>query len=189
MESLIIATGVVFVAELGDKTQLVAMSLATRHRFGVVLAGVALAFALTQGLAALLGGVLGAALPDTAIGIGAGILFLGFAVWTWLDADDEEDVAADLVTTGGFRALMAVLLAMSLAEMGDKTMLATTTLAADRDPFLSWIGATIGGTAAAALGVVVGRVLGARLPVRATKRLAAVLFALFGVLVLIDAVR
>ncbi len=188
MHSLIIATGVVFVAELGDKTQLVAMSLATRHRAGMVLAGIALAFAVTQGLAALLGGVLGAALPETAIGIGAAVLFLGFAVWTWVDADDDTDAEVPNVA-GGFRSLVAVVLAMSVAELGDKTMLATTTLAADGTPVLIWLGATLGGTVAAALGVVVGRVLGASLPVRLTARIAAVLFGIFGVLLLVETLR
>lgn len=186
MESLFIALGVVFLAELGDKTQLVAVSLATRHRASLVLFGIFVAFAITQGFAAIVGGLLGAALPETAIGFGAAAIFFGFAVWTWLDADeDEED---DLVSAvgGGLRALAGVIVAMTVAELGDKTMLATTTLAADRDPFLTWIGGTLGATAAAGLGVVVGRLLGARLPARTTKRLAAVLFALFGVLLLVD---
>lgn len=188
MESLFIAIGVVFLAELGDKTQLVAISLATRHRAGLVLVGIAVAFAITQGFAAIVGGLLGAALPETAVGLGAAAIFLGFAMWTWLDAaeDDDELVAS---VGGGLRALAGVIVAMSVAELGDKTMLATTTLAADRDPFLTWIGATIGGTAAAALGVVIGRYLGAKLPERTTKRLAAALFAVFGLLLLVDTLR
>jgi Ca2+/H+ antiporter, TMEM165/GDT1 family len=189
VEALPIALAVVFLAELGDKTQLVAISLATRHRAGVVLVGIAIAFAITQGIAAIVGGLLGAALPETAIGLGAAMIFFGFAVWTWSDIDDDDD--DELVTSvgGGLRALAGVVVAMSVAEMGDKTMLATTTLAANRDPVLTWIGATLGGTAAAALGVVVGRLLGARLPERTTKRIAAVLFAAFGVLLLVDTLR
>jgi Ca2+/H+ antiporter, TMEM165/GDT1 family len=189
VDSFLIALGVVFVAELGDKTQLVAISLATRYRAGVVLVGIAVAFAITQGIAAVVGGLLGAALPETAIGIGAAVVFFGFAIWTWLDVDDDDDHDVIAGVGGGLRALAGVIIAMSVAEMGDKTMLATTTLAADRDPLFTWVGAAIGGTAAAALGVVVGRFLGARLPERTTKRIAAVLFAAFGVLLLVDVLR
>lgn len=186
MESLFIAMGVVFVAELGDKTQLVAVSLATRYRVTLVLSGIAVAFAITQGLAAAVGGALGAALPETVIGVGAAVIFFGFAVWTWRDVDEDDDDELVGRTDTGLRALAGVIVAMTIAEMGDKTMLATTTLAADRDPFLTWIGATIGATAAAGLGVAVGRFLGTRLPERTTKRVAAVLFALFGLLLLAD---
>jgi Ca2+/H+ antiporter, TMEM165/GDT1 family len=188
MESLFIAMGVVFLAELGDKTQLVAISLATRYRASVVLVGIAIAFAITQGVAALVGGLLGAALPETAIGLGAAAIFFGFAAWTWFDIDDDASEPVPNLG-GGLRALTGVIVAMSVAELGDKTMLATTTLAADRDPFFTWIGAALGGTAAAALGVVVGRYLGATLPPRTTKRFAAVLFAVFGVLLLVDTLR
>lgn len=187
MDSLFIAMGVVFLAELGDKTQLVAVSLATRHRASLVLFGIFVAFAVTQGFAAIVGGLLGAALPETAIGIGAAVIFFGFAIWTWRDADEDDDADELTASTGGgLRALAGVILAMTVAELGDKTMLATTTLAADRDPFLVWMGGTLGATAAAGLGVVVGLLLGARLPARTTRRLAAVLFAVFGVLLLVD---
>jgi Ca2+/H+ antiporter, TMEM165/GDT1 family len=189
VDSALLAFVVVFVAELGDKTQLVAVSLATRHRVVLVLSGIAVAFAITQGFAALVGGVLGAALPERAIGVGAAGIFFGFAIWTWRDIDDDGDGEIVSRAGGGLRALGGVIVAMSVAELGDKTMLATTTLAADRDPLWTWVGATLGATAASGLGVAIGRLLGTRLPERTTKRLAAVLFALFGVLLLVDTLR
>jgi Ca2+/H+ antiporter, TMEM165/GDT1 family len=134
VDSALLAFVVVFVAELGDKTQLVAVSLATRHRVVLVLSGIAVAFAITQGFAALVGGVLGAALPERAIGVGAAGIFFGFAIWTWRDIDDDDDGEIVSRAGGGLRALGGVIVAMSVAELGDKTMLATTTLAADRDP-------------------------------------------------------
>jgi Ca2+/H+ antiporter, TMEM165/GDT1 family len=79
--------------------------------------------------------------------------------------------------------------AMVLAELGDKTMLATATLAARDSPVATWFGATLGITASGALAVFVGRVLGDRLPRRATRIGASVLFAVFGVLLLVDAFR
>jgi Ca2+/H+ antiporter, TMEM165/GDT1 family len=176
MDTVLVAFAVVFVAELGDKTQLVALSLATRYRLPIVLAGMAIAYAATQGIAALVGAV-----PTDAISVGAGILFLAFAVWTLLDDEDED---AD---TAGRGSLLGVIGTMVVAELGDKSMLAGATLAADRSPFPVWIGATLGETAAGAIAVVVGGVLGARLPERGTRLLAAALFAVFGVILLVDA--
>src|SRR5690606_13515297 len=81
VDAALVAFAVVFVAELGDKTQLVAMGLAARYPVRLVLAGVVSAYAITQGIAALVGGVLGAALPTRAIGVVSGLIFLGFGVW------------------------------------------------------------------------------------------------------------
>jgi Ca2+/H+ antiporter, TMEM165/GDT1 family len=181
VESLFIAFGLVFVAELGDKTQLVALSLASRYRPLPVLVGLTLAQAAAQGLAVLVGGLLGAALPTTAISIGAGVLFLGFAVWT-LRADDDEGVEV----SGRF-VVLAVAMAIFIAEMGDKTMLASATLAAQGNPVLVWIGGTAGVVAAGGVAILVGRSLGARLPAHIIRYVAAGLFALFGLALLAEA--
>jgi Ca2+/H+ antiporter, TMEM165/GDT1 family len=194
MDAVTVAFVVVFFAELGDKTQLVALSLATRYPLAVVLGGITVAFAFTQGVAALLGGALGATLPTAAVGVGAAALFFAFAVWTWLDAPEaaeaEAEAAALAARSGtGLRAVAAIVVAMAVAEIGDKTMLATATLAADRGALGTWVGATLGVTASGALAVLVGRWLGARIPERTTRRLAAGLFVLFGVLLLFDTLR
>ena len=81
MRSLLAALVLVFLAELGDKTQLVAMGFGARQRPGPVMAGVALAYAATNLLSVVVGGLLGVALPTRAIGLGGGVLFLAFAVW------------------------------------------------------------------------------------------------------------
>lgn len=177
MGSLLAALGVVFVAELGDKTQLVALGLGARHRLGPVLTGVAIAYAATNLLSVLVGGLLGAALPTRAIGIGGGLLFLGFAAWSLRGGDHAEAEQLDLPKG---RLVLSVAAAMFVAELGDKTMLATATLAAQGNPVLVWIGATIGIILSGALGVLVGRSVGARIPERATRVGSAVLFAVFG---------
>ena len=79
MDSLLSALGLVFIAELGDKTQLVALGMGARHHLVPVLVGVALAYAFTNLLSVIVGGLLDAALPTRAIGIGGGVLFLAFA--------------------------------------------------------------------------------------------------------------
>jgi len=180
--SLLSALGLVFLAELGDKTQLVALGLGARHRLGPVLAGVALAYAVTNLLSVLVGGLLGAALPTRAIGIGGGVLFLGFAAWNLLAGDDEDDDEA--VPDSGRRVVLSVAAAMFVAELGDKTMLATATLAAQGNPVLVWVGATIGIVLSGSVGVLVGRATGARLPERAIRLGSTVLFAVFGVVLI-----
>lgn len=183
MESLLAALGLVFIAELGDKTQLVALGFGARHKLAPVLTGVALAYMATNLLSVIVGGLLGATLPTRAIGLGGGVMFLGFAAWTlWRggEADEEEGLA-----TGRGSIVMSVAAAMFIAELGDKTMLATATLAAQGNPVLVWIGATIGIILSGTLGVLLGRVFGARLPERATRIGSAVLFAVFGLVLIV----
>jgi putative Ca2+/H+ antiporter (TMEM165/GDT1 family) len=187
MESLFAALGLVFLAELGDKTQLVALSFGARHRLAPVLAGVAAGYAASNLLSVLIGGVLGAALPTRAIGIGGGLLFLGFAVRSYLGDEGESDVAdgdADRAASGARAIVVSVALAMFVAELGDKTMLATATLAAQGNPVLTWIGATIGICLSGAVGVLLGRTVGARLPERAIKLGSSLLFAVFGIVLI-----
>ena len=210
MGSLFAAMGLVFVAELGDKTQLVALGFGARHRIGPVLVGMAIAYAVANLLAVVVGGLLGAALPTRAIGLVGGVLFLGFAAWSLRsEADDDRgdataqgDAGAGTDAAAGAGAdgtavvgaepnrparavVVSVAVAVFVAELGDKTQLATATLAAQGPPVLVWIGATIGIFAAGAVGVVVGRFIGARLPERATRIGSAVLFAVFGVALIV----
>jgi Ca2+/H+ antiporter, TMEM165/GDT1 family len=190
VESLLASLGLVFVAELGDKTQLAALGFGARHRVGPVLAGVAIAYAVSNLLSVVVGGLLGVALPVRAIGLIGGVLFLCFAAWTLQQRDAEagDDAAPD--GEGGVAIdrrsiVVSVAAAMFVAELGDKTMLATATLAAQGSPVLTWIGATVGIILSGALGVLLGRVLGARLPGRVTQLGSAALFALFGAVLLV----
>ncbi|HLM63282.1 MAG TPA: TMEM165/GDT1 family protein [Acidimicrobiales bacterium] len=181
--SLLAALGLVFIAELGDKTQLVALGFGARHRLAPVLVGVALAYAACNLLSVLVGGLLGAALPTRAIGLAGGALFLGFALWN-LRAEPEDDEAEDAHGGDGCSIVTSVALAMFVAELGDKTMVATATLAAQGNPVLVWIGATLGIIASGTLGVLLGRYFGTKLPERATRLGSTVLFAVFGVVLI-----
>lgn len=179
MGSFAAALGLVFLAELGDKTQLVALSFGARHRLRPVLAGMVLAYMVTNLVSVVIGGVLGAALPTRAIGIGGGLLFIGFAVWTLFDDDDDDDRVG--TARAGRSVVLAVSAALIVAELGDKTMLAIATLAAKGNPVATWFGAVVGMVAAGLIGVALGRGLGARLSPKVVRYGAAALFAAFGV--------
>jgi putative Ca2+/H+ antiporter (TMEM165/GDT1 family) len=202
MSSLLAALGIVFLAELGDKTQLVALGFGARFRMSTVLAGVALGYMASMLLSVVIGGLLGATLPTNAISIGGGVLFIGFAVWTiWSGGEDEPPEAsseaeageagageAEGVVVSNPRIALSIALAMFAAELGDKTMLATATLAAKGNPVLVWIGATIGIMLAGTVGVLVGRWLGDRLPERLILIGSAVLFFIFGVVLIVTGI-
>jgi Ca2+/H+ antiporter, TMEM165/GDT1 family len=179
VDAVALALVTVFVAELGDKSQLVALTFAARNRALPVLVGIAVACALLQAMAVGVGAVLRLALPERPVEILAGVAFLAAAVWT-LRSEDDEDVAA---TTKRSVALAAGT-AFFVAELGDKTQLATIALATTNGVAATWIGATIGQVLADGLAVAVGARLGTRLPERPLRLLAAAAFALFGVLLL-----
>lgn len=186
MDALLASLGLVFLAELGDKTQLVALGFGARHKLAPVLTGVVLAYAASNLLSVLIGGVLGATLPTRAIGIGGGVLFLGFAAWNLRasGADDEVEAGEEAAPPPGRSIVISVALAMFIAELGDKTMLTTATLAAQGNPVLTWVGSTVGICMSGAVGVLVGRSVGARLPVRAIELGSAALFAVVGVVLI-----
>jgi putative Ca2+/H+ antiporter (TMEM165/GDT1 family) len=98
-----------------------------------------------------------------------------------LRAPDGDDRAVEI---GARRVVVSVAVAMFVAELGDKTMLATATLAAQGNPVLVWVGATLGIIASGSLGVLVGRAVGARIPERATRIGSSALFAVFGIVLI-----
>jgi Ca2+/H+ antiporter, TMEM165/GDT1 family len=179
---------VIFVAELGDKSQLMAMAFATRYRAVPVLVGITVATAVVHALSVGIGYGLGAALPTGWISLAAGLSFLGFAAWTVRGDSLSERERARAARTGR-GAVAAVTVAFFLAELGDKTMLATVTLATQHGWFGTWLGSTVGMVAADALAIGVGRLLGRRLPERVVSYGAAALFVLFGIWLIVDAIR
>ena len=187
MEAFWISFGLIFVAELGDKSQLMAMTFAARYRAWTILAAITAATAVVHLLSVALGSIVGAALPTDAISVLAGVAFLGFAAWTIRgdELDDEDEARSG---RGGRSVFLTVGLAFFLAELGDKTMLATVTLATDNGWFGTWLGSTFGMVAADALAIVVGQQLGARLPERTVKIGAAITFVVVGVWLILDGV-
>jgi putative Ca2+/H+ antiporter (TMEM165/GDT1 family) len=176
---------VVFLAELGDKTQLVALTLAGRYPALRVLAVLGAAILLLQTLSVTAGALISEAVPGRAVGAGAGLLFLGFAVWTWRTAEEEE---SDVTSAAGRAGLISVAVAFFLAELGDKTMLTTAGLAADRGAVPVWIGSLLAMLAATALAVLAGQSLMRRVRPRTLRRAGAVAFAVVGTVTLAGAI-
>ncbi|MBT8224483.1 MAG: TMEM165/GDT1 family protein [Dactylosporangium sp.] len=186
--ALSISFGVIFVAELGDKSQLMAMTFATRFRPVPVLIGVTIATALVHAVSVGIGYGLGAALPTGWISLLAGVAFFGFGGWT-LRGDTLTEEERGRAERGDRSAICAVGIAFFLAELGDKTMLATITLATRHGWFGTWLGSTVGMVAADALAIGVGRILGRRMPETAVRYSAAALFFLFGMWLVVEGLR
>ena len=209
-----VATILITLAELGDKTQLLALALATKYKAWQVLIGIFVATLLIHFFSTLAGGLIGTLIPQFWLRVVSGLLFVGFGVWT-LRGDDDQD--ADEATAGArFGPIVTTAIAFFLAELGDKTQIMTMTIAADptavlrtlgaAGPAISgflgsmgisaksltpveafwgvWLGSTVGMMIADGLAIIVGVVLGKTLPERLISRIAGVLFIAFGLLYL-----
>jgi Ca2+/H+ antiporter, TMEM165/GDT1 family len=166
----------VVLAEMGDKTQLLAMAFATRYKASVVLGGVFVATALNHALAVAVGNYLTVFIPLQHIQIAAAVSFVLFGLWTirgdQLEGEDKRF---------SFSPFWTVAIAFFVAEMGDKTQLATVALAAKyQSPFEVWLGTNIGMLIADAFGILVGIVMHKHIPERAVKWGAALVFIGFG---------
>jgi putative Ca2+/H+ antiporter (TMEM165/GDT1 family) len=188
MEAFLVSFGIIFVAELGDKSQLMALTFAARYKAITILIAITVATGLVHLVSVLLGAAVGVALPTKTISVIAGVAFLGFAAWT-LRGDTLDDDTAARAGQSTRSVLFTVGLAFFLAELGDKTMLATITLATNNGLVGTWLGSTIGMVAADGLAIVVGQQLGARLPERVIKIGAAATFVIFGVLLIVEGLR
>ena len=183
-----LAFGAIFLAEFGDKSQLLVLAFATRYPWRPVVAGVVIAAAIIQGASVIVGAAVGAVLPEMVVAVVSGVAFLAVAAWTLLgDDDDDEEGRPSLRPLAGTALVLTVAGTFIAAELGDKTMLATFALAANQGPIPTWIGSTLGEVAANLVAVAVGRQLGHRLSPRLVRIGSAVVFALAGVAVLVGA--
>ncbi len=178
------AFSLVFLAEMGDKSMLLALTFASRYRPAPVFAGIVIAALVSTGIATLAGAALGAALPARALALGSGAVFLVFAVLMLRGGPDDDDDGARLRSRSVF---VGVTLAFLVAELGDKTTLATAMLATTQSPVPTWLGASLGMSSASALAIVVGYSLGRRLPRRVMRIIAAAAFGVAGLVLLVGA--
>lgn len=176
--------GAVAFAELGDKTQFLAIALASKYRWQPLFLGISLSILLLMGLAVLAGGYLLTLLPTVVVKIVAGSIFLLFAILSWLDRGEKKKQAQGKELP----AFWTAFLSFFLSEFGDKTQLLTMALAAEyRQPLLIWVASSCALIIVDGFALFLGNRLGKWLPRKALRYAASVLFFVFGVLTILSA--
>lgn len=183
VEAFLVSTGVVALAEIGDKTQLLALILAARFRKPVpIVLGILVATVLNHALAGGLGAWIASALEPQTLRWVLGLSFIAMAIWV-LIPDEIEEQDAKLARFGVF---ITTLVAFFLAEMGDKTQVATVALAAQYQALVGVVtGTTLGMLIANVPAVYLGNRASGRIPVRWVHGIAALIFALLGLATLL----
>ena len=186
MESLLVSTGVVALAEIGDKTQLLAFILAARFKKPLpIILGILVATIVNHGLAGALGTWITASISPEILRWVLGASFIAMAVWTLIPDKIEEEETQIAKRFGVFGA---TLVTFFLAEMGDKTQIATVAMAAHyATPLLVVIGTTLGMLIADVPAVFVGDKLANKIPMKLVHSIAAAVFAILGVATLLGA--
>lgn len=170
----------IFMAEMGDKTQILAMTFATQYNVGKVLLGVFIGSLLNHGIAIALGSYLGNMIPLNNVQIIAGVLFVLFGIWGLWDINDEDKEES---TKRNIGPVLTVSLAFFIGELGDKTQLTAMTLATDAiSPVFILFGTVTGMIVTSGLGIFVGRKLGEKIPEIWIKISSSFIFMFFGIL-------
>jgi len=202
--AFIVSTILITLAELGDKTQLLALVLATRYKAWQVMVGIFVATLLIHFFSTLVGGAVGSFVPQIVLSWVAGLLFVGFGIWTLRGDSVDED---EQPKASRFGPIVTVGIAFFIAELGDKTQIMTMTIAADPGAALRslgavgaalvpaglavptgtaafigvWLGSTMGMVIADGIAILIGSVLGKKLPEKLITRISGIVFILFGV--------
>ena len=186
MESILVSTGVVALAEIGDKTQLLAFILAARFKKPLpIILGILVATVINHGLAGALGAWITSTISPEVLRWVLGASFIGMAIWTMIPDKIEEEETQIAQRFGIFGATF---ITFFLAEMGDKTQIATVAMAAHyTEPLMVVIGTTLGMLIADVPAVFAGDKLANKIPMKLVHSIAASVFALLGVLTLVGA--
>lgn len=177
MGDLLRAFLLIFIAEMGDKTQIMAMAFATKFKVRQILMGVAIGSFLNHGIAILLGSLLNKFIPIEGLQLVAGVLFIAFGLMS-LSIAEEEEAEQSLMKYG---AVVTVAIAFFLGELGDKTQLTAMTLSADSaHPELTLAGTVLGMVVVSMVGIFVGAKLGDKVPEHIIKIGAFLIFMFFG---------
>jgi putative Ca2+/H+ antiporter (TMEM165/GDT1 family) len=172
----------IFLAEMGDKTQLVALSFATKFKPLKVVTGIFIGTIFSHLMAVLIGQNLNLIIPLQYLRVIVGLSFIAFGIWT-LKGDTLNGQEGKKRSRLG--PVLTVSAAFFLAELGDKTQLATVSLAAEYRSFYGvWMGSTIGMVAADSLAIVLGVIAGKKLPEKVIKYVSALIFVVFGLAIL-----
>jgi len=161
-------------AEMGDKSQLVCMSLASRHRAAPVMWGATVAFLFLNSLAVLFGSVIANWLPDYWVAACVAMLFGGFGLHAMLQHDDDE--ATEVVEKSGHGIFVTTFLLITVAEFGDKTQLAVVAFSSTAQPWAVWLGSTLALMFTTGVGVVAGRTVLQRIPLTLLHKISGLIF-------------
>lgn len=176
LQDYIQAMLMILIAEMGDKTQILAMAFATKYRIKQIVIGVAIGSFLNHGLAIVLGSLLTRVIPMEALQLIAGLMFIGFAFWS-LQAEEEEDEEIN----AKYGPILTVAMAFFIGELGDKTQLTALTLGASaKYPFFILLGTVTGMVLTSLLGIFIGAKLGHKIPELQLKLGAFGVFMFFG---------
>lgn len=179
MKDFLQAFALIFIAEMGDKTQIMAMAFATQYKIKQILIGVFIGAFLNHGLAIMLGSMLTQFIPLEALQLVAGVLFIAFGLLSLSIAEDEEEDLAK----NNYGAIITVSLAFFLGELGDKTQLTALTLSTQSAyPFLTLLGTVSGMVVVSSVGIFIGAKLGNKIPEHFIRIGAFVIFMTFGLL-------
>lgn len=187
MDSFLISTGVVTIAEMGDKTQLLSLILAARFRKPwPIIVGILLATTLNHFAAAWVGQAVAHLISPTVLRWAVGLGFIAIAGWALIPDKLDEDEAQ----VKPYGALIATTVAFFLAEIGDKTQIATVALAVKYSPLWAVVaGTTLGMMLANVPAVLIGEKAATRLPMRLVHGISAAIFAVLGVMTLFNVGR
>lgn len=173
-----------FIAEMGDKTQLMLVGMSVKYKMRDVILGTAVAILVLNGLAVLLGGLVGEMLPEWVIKLAAALAFLFFAYTTIQKEDDEEE---DVKNIASKFAPLAVFCTFFLAELGDKTQLTAVTFGASEglaNGLIVWIACSVGLFAADMVGLVIIALVRGKMPEGLLKIMAFGIFSVYGIVTL-----
>jgi putative Ca2+/H+ antiporter (TMEM165/GDT1 family) len=168
-------------AEIGDKSQLVCMTLASRHRAAPVLWGAIAAFALLNTLAVVFGVAIANWLPDYLVAAGVALLFGVFGLHALFQHDDEDD-DGEVIEKSGHGIFFTTFFLITVAEFGDKTQLAVVAFSSTALPFAVWLGSTLALAFTSALGVLAGRTVLQRIPLALLHKISGVIFLILAFL-------
>jgi putative Ca2+/H+ antiporter (TMEM165/GDT1 family) len=162
-------------AEIGDKSQLVCMTLASRHRAFPVILGAIGAFALLNTLAVIFGATIANWLPEYIVAGAVALLFAVFGLHSLFNHDDDDD-AEEVVEKSGHGIFFTTFLLITLAEFGDKTQIAVVAFSSTANPYAVWLGSTMALTFTSALGVLAGRTLLQKIPLSLLHKISGCIF-------------
>lgn len=167
-------------AEIGDKSQLVCMTLASRHRGGPIICGAIAAFALLNSLAVIFGAAIASWLPEYWVAAAVALLFGVFGMHALFQGEDDDE--GQVVEKSGHGIFFTTFALITVAEFGDKTQLAVVAYSSTAQPHAVWLGATLALATTSMLGVLAGRTVLQRIPLQLLHRISGVIFLILAAL-------